>query len=541
MYKGNAKAGKFVIEMWVCYTHDRSKHCIMKYDIIVIGAGIGGLTSATKLAKHGKKVLLLEKAPHIGGTSHIFFRHGYAFPMGPMSFGYPQNVQEFLTDLGIKKKIDFQHSHFQLICPSFDLIYSKSFEEFREDLKTIFPHEKRIDLFFSQFKKILGLVKDVSSWHPDYTIGKRKGEILKVGDDDLQHKMDRIQSYSRMPCIEFLKNYFSDERIISLLGSMGTHPPQMSLLNLALMWNIMSFKGIWFPSCGIHEMTELMKDAFINYGGELRTGSPAKKILIENGSAKGIVCEDGQTHTAEWIVSNADYKKTFFELIDEGKVPARFLKNIRTMPYTQSELCVYLGVDPQKVDLAAMRANHLFYRHDDKPKRRPDLEDFDNREMEICLWSDKVPGLTPTNKKALVLRLGFPYDHFAHFRTGEKQREATYGKYKEKLAASLIRTAENILPGLGSSVEVMEIATPLTYRDWGQRFRGSIAGWTWNAKKEQSLGGKILVNTPVPNLLMTGIYAATELFLGGIPTAMHTGNLAADWILEKEKMTPSAH
>lgn len=506
----------------------------MKYDVIVIGAGFGGITCATKLAKHGKKVLLLEKEPHIGGTSHIFFRKGYAFPMGPLSFGYPLRVREFLENLGIDKKIDFQRSHFQLICPFFDLIYSKPFDEFKGDLKKTFPHEKKIEPFFSRFKRIIGLVQDISSWHPDYTLGKRRVEILKRGDHNLQEKMDCIHTYSLTPCLEFLKKHFSDDHIISLLGSMGTHPPKMSLLNMAMMWNIMSFEGIWFPSCGIHGVTELMKDAFLSYGGELRTSSPAKKILMKNGTARGVICEDEQVCYSPWIVSNVDYKKTFFELLDKKDVSARFLERIGAIPYTSSELCVYLGVNPKKVDVSAMRASHVFYRYEFNPKRTPDLEDFPNREMEICLWSNKMPELTPPKKASLVLRIGFPYDHFARFRIGERIRNGQYRRYKETLASSLIQTAEHILPGLLSSVEVMETATPLTYQDWGQRFHGSIAGWTWSPEIDQSLGKKILVVTPLPNVLITGIYAAAELFLGGIPTAMYTGNLAADWILEKD-------
>jgi len=77
----------------------------------------------------------------------------------------------------------------------------------------------------------------------------------------------------------------------------------------------------------------------------------------------------------------------------------------------------------------------------------------------------------------------------------------------------------------------METATPLTYRDWGGRYEGSIAGWTWAARPSAERIGKILVRTPVPGLLAAGAYAATELFLGGVPTALYTGNLAADIIL----------
>ncbi len=503
----------------------------MKYDVIVIGAGIGGLSCAAKLAKQGKKVLLLEKDHHTGGTSYIFHRNGYAFPMGPLSFSYPRRVLNFLESLDIETKIDFKRNHFQLVSPYFDIVCSRPFEEFKEALKTTFPDEKKIDHFFTEFEDIIASIKDISSWHPEYLSGEHKKIVLRNMDDDLQSKINRIEEYSRLPSSRMLDIHFNSQIIKNLLGSQGTHLPTMSLLNLALMWRIMSFEGIWFPSCGIHGLTDLVRQAFLSSGGELRTGFPVDKILIADGRASGVVCMDNEVCEADWIVSNADYKRTFFELIEEGVLTKPFLKNLRDTPYTQSELCVYLGIDPRKVNLKAMRAHHLFYRRNYDPKKTPKLEDFDHREIEICLWSDNAPELVPFERAALVLRVGFLYDHFSDYWMGEKRRREDYRPYKEKLAWSLVRTVENILPGLNSAVEVMEIATPLTYQDWGQRYRGSLAGWTWSVKNEKALGGKILVVTPIPHLLMVGIYAASELFLGGVPTAMHTGISAADIIL----------
>jgi all-trans-retinol 13,14-reductase len=132
----------------------------------------------------------------------------------------------------------------------------------------------------------------------------------------------------------------------------------------------------------------------------------------------------------------------------------------------------------------------------------------------------------------LVLRVGFPYEHFVAWRTGEKERKEGYKEYKTRLARGLIRTAETILPGLSKAIEVQEIATPLTYRDWGSRYEGSIAGWTWGPRDSGQFSRKILVRTPVPGLFAAGVYAATELFLGGVPTALYTGSLAADMILD---------
>ncbi len=507
----------------------------MKYDAIVIGAGFGGLSCAARLAKDGRRVLLLEKNPHHGGTSYIFYRSGYAFPMGALGFSFPNKVKNFLRGIGIRDEITFGRSHYQIITPNFDTVYSRPFDEFKEDLKRIFPKEKRIDAFFSEFAEITRLVENISAWHPDYLAHGEGTENQEQAGPDLSSRMRLVERFSRMPGTDLLGRYFTDPYLINLLGSQGTQDPTMSVLNLALMWNIMSKEGIWFPSCGIHGLTDLMAKAFRDNGGEIRTGYPVEKIRISGGKAEGVLCRNGEIFDADWVVCNTDYKTTFLTLVEKTALASRYLKALEEIPYTGSELCVYLGLNPEKVTWKAMKATHLFYRHKYDPDMTSSLEDFPNREIEVCLWSDKAPNLIPAGKAALVLRVGFPYDHFSPFRTGEKKRKKDYKPYKEKLAESLVRTAENILPGLSGAVEVIEAATPLTYRDWGQRHLGSLAGWTWTVKNEMSLGGKILVETPVPNMLMAGIYAASELFLGGIPTAVHTGDLAADLILQKRK------
>ena len=92
------------------------------YDVIVIGAGIGGLGCAAKLAAAGRNVLVLEKDVHIGGTSYIFQRNGYGFPMGPLSFSFPRKVAEFLQSVGVDQEIRFKRNHFELVTPDIDIV-----------------------------------------------------------------------------------------------------------------------------------------------------------------------------------------------------------------------------------------------------------------------------------------------------------------------------------------------------------------------------------------------------------------------------------
>jgi phytoene dehydrogenase-like protein len=281
-----------------------------------------------------------------------------------------------------------------------------------------------------------------------------------------------------------------------------------------------------------------IENTFLSLGGELRLGHPVKKILLKGGSAAGVQTAEGDIFRSRWVVSNADTKKTLLEFFDEGEIPSAHISKVLSLPYTDSELCVYAGVDPGKVNWKALKARHLFYRHKLDTGTPPGLTDFENREIAITMWSDNMEGLAPPAKKSLVLRIGFPYSHFSDFWTGEKKRRAEYVEYKNRLSESVVRVVENILPGLRASIEFMEAATPLTYQDWGNRYRGSIAGWSWDAKSTHALGNKLLIRTPIPNLLMAGIYAASELFLGGIPTAVHTGCLAAEHICKKKGQPP---
>jgi all-trans-retinol 13,14-reductase len=509
----------------------RPKH-LMLYDAIVIGAGLGGLLSAAKLARNGRKILVLEAKPQVGGTSHIFRRGGYSFPMGPLAFSYPGRVKNFLAEAGIDSEIRFKRNHFQLLTPSFDLIYSLPLKDLQVELKRLFPEESDgIEAFLNELEKLIDFFKDVDTWHPDFVLEPKNKSAIEEGSRVDRQMMEFVQAYSGCPSAQLLDKYFRNAQLKNLLGSQGTSPPQMSLLLLAFMWNVMSEVGIWSPSCGIHGISELLKDAVIKNGGEIRVGVPVEKIFTEDGQVRGVRTARGEMIESRWVIANADLKKTFLELIGTEHIPTDYLGLLKSVPYTASELCVYLGVDPARVDLRRMRAGHLFFRKEIKAEESSDPVDFDNREVEICLWSDHAPDSAPPGRASIVLRVNFPYEVFAAWRTGEKKRKEGYSEYKSQLARKLISTVESALPGLSGAVEIMEIATPLSYRDWGLRYQGSIAGWAHSAELASCFPGKLLIKTPFPNLLLVGIYAASELFLGGVPTSMHTASQAAGYIL----------
>jgi len=501
-------------------------------DAIIIGAGLGGLSCAAKLASSGKKVLVLEKMNHIGGTSYIFRRNEYIFPMGPLSFSFPNLVKKMLIDVGVTTEINFERHHFQLISPYIDIIYSQEWNDFKDKLKELFKSDEQgIETCFNNFNSLFNAIKNIQEWNPEFVIGKRRENAKKELNIHENH-IKLINENNNLSSELYLSNCLKDDTLIRLLGSQGSYPPIMSMTHLAFLWNLMSNEGIWFPSCGIHGISDLLNDVIINHRGEVRLNSNVKEILLERNRVVGVKLISNEIYNANWIIVNADYKKTILNLINKKNISQDFLESVKNSKYTTSELSIYLGIDPNKVDLTKMRATHLFYRAKLDDKNIQDPEDFKNKEIEICDWSKKSYNFAPKGKKNLILRVNMPYEHFEYWKVGEKKRKEGYKEYKRSLADKLIKIVDKILPGLSSSIEVMEVATPLTYEDWGQRTHGSIAGWNRDMTKIY-LKEKALIENPFEHLLNVGIYSFLEPFLGGVPTSIYSGCLAADYILEK--------
>ena len=501
-----------------------------RWDTIIIGAGLGGLTAAAELVQSGRSVVLLERNPHPGGTAYVYNRRGFSFPMGPLGFSHPGIVRSILRDLKVKDDLPLHRVHYRIRAFGCDVPLTLPPAGMVRALSERFPSDARaVERFFEEMKTLL-----FPSFH-------------RNPESDGSAPAD----FHRSSASEYLTGLIRDWRLRRILGSIGTREPYSGLPLLAAMWNLMTEEGIWYPESGLKVFSERLArrvtgrsdpEKALEAPGEIKLGSEVTHIRVENGKVRGVTLRDGSEIDSPSVISNADYKTTFLRLLDRQEIPSQWYRAVNQARQTGSILQVCLGVDKGKADLSSFHeASRLIYRSGEDARSTEGVDwnaleidpgSLAKEELEISLWSKEDELLAPEGKAVVVIRTEAEYSHFARFRLGWRKRAPAYEAYKARLGRALVKEMENLIPGLEGSIQVMDVATPLTFEDQGGRSGGAVAGWSWNYVDFQDETPKELIRTPIKGLFMAGYQAFSALFMGGIPTAMESGKRAAQAVLE---------
>jgi len=541
------------------------------WDAIVVGAGLGGLAAANRLLREGWRVLVLDGAPHPGGTAYVFRRGDFLFPMGPLGCGYPRLVTDILRLLGMQEPPTFRRVHYSLRAFGLHLPLSLPFPEMVSRFSAAFPRrEGAIRRFFEDMEHIYDSLLPLpgpSSLDPlPFREGRR---------DEAPPPNGLGKPYA------FPEGIREDWRLHRILGSMGTREPYSDPALLSAMWNLLCRVGIHYPAGGMHGLCDLLaaplgwrplpssrragmseeeaerawrEAAERAWGrvplptagespGRLLLRRPAAGIEVKGGEVRGVVLADGTFLEAPVVVSNADFQQTFLRLLPPENLPADLRKALREATLSASNLQVCLGIDTRGVDLSAFReGSRIIHRRESGPgcptPGDPDWSassihpaELSAAEMEITLLSADDPDLAPPGRHVLVIRTSAEHAHFAPFRPSSGKRTADYAAYKESLAAALVKEASSLVPGLERGVVTADVASPLTFEERGGRSRGAVAGWSWERPPGGTAVARELVCTPVSGLYMAGHQAFSMLLLGGVPSALLSGLHAAEHAL----------
>jgi phytoene dehydrogenase-like protein len=485
--------------------------------IIIIGSGFGGLVAGNLLAKKGHNVTIFESHSAPGGYTAGFYRKGFYFESGTLSFEASVSIFMAMKDIGVFEKISFSRQKIRWLTKNFDMVPEK-YSDFKKVLYEAFPSESdRLDKYFHEVdlmyeasamtdKKVIPILYDGLKMFLSlisYMFSARKSmKIMKqLGDTTIGEFNEQFFEKDSQLC-KFLDGLMYPDMYASIIGSiMGM------------------YDDYWAVSKGMQSWADILADNFKKLGGKLKLNSYVEKIITENGTAVGVFCND-VTYKTDYVISASDYKKTFLKLLDDKSlVPVEMQEKIAKAPVSQPVFTVYLGLNmPNEMLQKYMKTNHVAYSDLDLKSdiHNPDDENYFSK-CSLSLYSPSmlVHELAPEGKSSLMLMTMSPEGWMNNWGGGDKEK---YKQLKEKAMRAMVTKAQEVIPELEKYIEFQDAATPLTYERFTHNSGGATSSWSWNPKKKfHPKTTTININTPVKNLYIGSCWA---MQIGGVPGAL---------------------
>lgn len=501
-----------------------------KFDTIIIGSGVGGLSTAICLARAGQKVLVLEQHYVPGGWAHSFTLNGQRFSPGVHYVGLideGQTTNEMYRGLGIANDIVFfrmnksAYEHCLINGEKFDV--PAGIENWNKTLATRFPEEAK------NIKEYLTLIQNVSL--------------------ELQ-LIPKLEGFWQKITLPFRTKHFGKFALFSLKKVIGWHiknPLLKSVLNIQcgdhglspkracfpVHCSVMShyFEGGFYPMGGGGGIVKAMTNGVRKHGGEIRVKQDVTKILIENKKAIGVQLKNGQQILAKTIVSNADPSITYLNLIGKEHLSKGLVKKLKKTKYSVTSLILFLTLD-MDVTQFGIDSGNIWMMKDEN-----DDANFDELMNGNITEGDSFPAvfISCTTMKDPVSFNGryhnfevityINYDSLPEFNGIEDYHSEDYKIFKEKISAKLMNNLEKIIPGAKQNVVQIELGTPKTNEFYINSTNGNVYG---TEKTLNQVGPFSYKNkSEIENLYLCGASTLSH----GVAGATQSGIVAAAGIL----------
>jgi len=519
--------------MYPKYTSEVTKE---KYDAIIIGSGIGGLTTASILAKFGKKVLVLERHYVPGGFSHTFKRKdGFEWDVGVHYIGKVDSDEsllrltfDYITDgklqwagMGdIYDKAIINGDEYDFVCGVEDQI---------QNLIGHFPDEERA------IKKYYKLVKKVSD-----------GSGLFFGEKTMPGWLSsfigwmlrrRFNKYSDRTTYETLRELTDNEKLISVLctqcGNYGLSPKKSSFGIHAIIVDHYIYGGN-YPVGSAANIYRYIVEDIVKNGGQVLIKAEVDKVLVKENMAVGVIMANGDQILADKVISNTGAHNTFEKLMpDNVEVPANILQDLKDVKPSTSHICLYVGLDASDKELNLPKWNYWVYadydfeggyeEHISNPHFEPPLAYISFPSAKDPAWEVKNPN------KATIQVLGIAsYEWFKQWTdTRWRKRGKEYEQFVDKFKEGLLNKLYEIVPQVKGHVVIAEISSPLSTKHFTNYKTGEIYGMEHTPRRFRLRW--LRSQTFIKNFYITG----QDLITVGVGGAMMAGLITSIVILRR--------
>ncbi len=443
------------------------------YEVIVVGAGLGGMTAASLLAKRGLSVLMIEQQNKPGGSCTSFKREDVVFDVGTaMLYGFgTKGFKPFRFLMNeLEEPIDII-AHATLARMSFeghDIVFWPDVSRFLEELAGLFPTEKEaLRTFYADlFKMYENIVIKNEIVVPPSEFSPRQGLRRLLSDPLAMLKMQRLLSTSVK---DLLVRYFDHEGIIDFFDKLCSAycyctAEETPAVLAATMFLDNHIGGVYYPAGGAQMLPNKIEKAFERYGGQVLYRHLVDEILIRDGAAYGVRLSDGLEIGADRVIANATVWNLYGKLVRPEHITPERLAWARSLVPTFPSMTLYMVVDPQALPAHAMPWEILI----------ENREVIDSSDLTLYINSLVDQSLCPAGK--LVVMAIAPNLSAWPSPESPEYGSPAYQAQKQREAERMLAQIEQHYPGFRQHIRTLIVGTPTTIERYLLKNGGAVGG-----------------------------------------------------------------
>ena len=510
----------------------RASRLDKNYDAIVIGSGIGGLTTAACLSREGKKVLVLEQHYTAGGYTHSYTRNGYEWGVGVHYIGDmgdpnmpPKKLFDYITNGKLHWwPMDKNYDRFYLGDREINLLVGR--ENYRKAFVDAFPDEEQA---INEYMKLL---KKADIAMRVYAIGKVMPPMITRVLSLMLPRWFNKTTYS------VLSSLTNNEALIGAItgqwGDYGLPPKKSSFLTHSVVTNHYIHGG-YYPVGGTSEIARTILPVIQQSGGEVFTYADVAEILVEGTRVIGVRMVDDTIINSDVVISNAGVINTFEKLLSPKVAEyTGYTKRRKHVKHSMPHVGLYIGLKGTTASLGLPNTNFWIYKdehHDKNVEQHLVAPDSDYPLVYISFPSSKDPSYQIRYPGTSTVEIVVPtsYQVFERWKdTDWGKRGETYEALKEKIAQEVLEVLYKKLPQLRGKIDYYEVSTPLSTAWFSRYGRGELYGVDHTPERFNQIWLR-------PKTKVKGLYLTGQDALGcGVVGAMLGGLLCTLSILGRK-------
>jgi phytoene desaturase len=428
--------------------------------VIVVGAGLAGLSAAIHLASSGRKVTILERENYPGGRNGILKKDGYSFDTGPSVLTMPSLIEEIFNSVGEKL------SDWLELMP-LEPLYRTTFHD--GSVINVYPEFEKMS---NEIENKIG-PKEAAGYknYVDFVTKLYKYEMNDFIDRNIDSPFQLLTpNLARLLAIGGFRrlapkvsDYLKDERtqkIFSFQAMYAGVSPQQALAIYAVIAYMDSINGVFFPKGGMHALPRAMAAVAQKYGVDIKYGFSVNKLEKLNGVVTAAISDSGERITGDAFVLNADLPVAWRDLLD--KTPRR----ISGLKYSPSCFLMLAGSAKNYPELA--HHNIHFGKSWDRV--------FTEIINEGKVMSDPSFLVTVPTKEDSSLAPAGKHSYYILFPTPNLSANIDWKIETPRYRSSILKKMEaNGYSGFGDAIEVEDITTPLEWQERGMEMGAPFA------------------------------------------------------------------